>query len=172
MNRNNDKKRLSKSQRMQLKAFICLLGVLLLLILLLGTFISHLVHRPEKEPDEEIPTPAPHIPVVEVLTNVWILDVGDRELAIFHDGARESYPYGILSEGAQEDMGAVMFGPDPSVREQIADVVLTDGAVTDVFAKTDKINGWILSADENGIEIEGYGVYPLDEDYKGYRLYD
>ena len=170
---NRDRKGLNKSQRMQLKAFICLLGVLLLVILLLGKFVSLLVHRAGEEPEEDEPSfPSPYIPVVNVLTNVWILDVGTEELVIFRDGARESYPYGIIREGAQEDLGAVMFGPDPSVREQIADVVLTDGAVTGVFAKTEKINGRILSADENGIEVEGYGVFPLDADYKGYRLYD
>ena len=163
---------LNRSQRMQLKAFICLLGFLLLLILLLGKFISLLVHRDTGETQENPLFPQPHVPVVKVLTNVWILDVGDKELAVFRDGERESYPYGIVHEGAQEDLGAVMFGPDPSVREQVADVVLTDGAVTGVFAKTEKINGRILSADENGVEVEGYGVLPLDEDYKGYRLYD
>jgi len=157
---------------MQLKAFICLLGVLLLAILLLGKFVSLLVHRTEEEPGADTEIPSPHIPVVNVLTNVWILDVGEEELAVFRDGERECYPYGIISDGAQEDLGAVMYCPDPSAREQIADVVLTDGAVTGVFAKTDKVNGRILRADENGIEVEGYGVFPLDEDYKGYRLYD
>lgn len=173
MNRDKDRKGFNKSQRMQLKAFICLLGFLLLMILLLAKLASLLVHRTGEGPGGVGPSlPVPHIPVVNVLTNVWILDVGEEELLIFRDGQRESYPYGILSEGAQEDLGAVMYGPDPAVREQIADVVLTDGAVTGVFAKTEKINGRILRADENGIEVEGYGVYPLDEDYKGYRLYD
>ena len=171
-NRSGNRNGLNKSQRMQLKAFICLLGFVLLLILLLGKFISLLVHRTEEEPREEPVIPSPHIPVVDVLTNVWILDVGEEELAVYRDGVRESYPYGIVSDGALEDLGAVMFGPDPSVREQIADVILTDGAVTEIYAKTEKVNGRILSADENGIEVEGYGVYPLDEDYKGYRLYD
>lgn len=173
MNRDRDRKGFNKSQRMQLKAFICLLGVLLLMILLLAKFVSLLVHRTGERPGENEPSlPIPHIPVVSVLTNVWILDVGKEELVIFRDGQRESYPYGILTEGAQGDLGAVMYGPDSAVREQVADVVLTDGAVTGVFAKTEKINGRILRADENGIEVEGYGVYPLDEDYKGYRLYD
>ena len=171
MKRDRNENGLTKSQRMQLKAFICMLGLLLLLILLLGKFVSLLVHR-ESGPEEAPVTPSPHIPVVNVLTNVWILDVGNEELVIFRDGVRESYPYGTVTEGAQEDLGAIRYGPDISVREQIADVVLTDGAVTGVFAKTEKINGRILSADETGIEIEGYGRYPLDEDYKGYRLYD
>lgn len=173
MRRDRDRKGLSKSQRMQLKAFICLLGVLLLMILLLAKLVSLLIHRTGDGPGEEDPSfPVPHIPVVNVLTNVWILDVTQEELVIFRDGQRESYPYGILTEGAQEDLGAVMYGPDPAAREQIADVVLTDGAVTGVFPKTEKINGRILRADESGIEVEGYGVYPLDADYKGYRLYD
>lgn len=173
MNRNRHN--LNKSQRMQLKAFICLLGFLLLFILLLGKLVSLILNRSGgPKPDSGVKTESEpsHIPVVEVLTNVWILDVGERELLIFHDGERESYPYGILSDGAQDDLGAVMFHPEDSVREQIADVVLTDGAVTAVFAKTEKINGKILGADETEIEIEGYGKIPLDADYKGYRLYD
>lgn len=48
MNRDRDRKGFNKSQRMQLKAFICLLGVLLLMILLLAKFVSLLVHRTGK----------------------------------------------------------------------------------------------------------------------------
>ena len=40
-----------------------------------------------------------------------------------------------------------------------------------VVLKTDKFTGRVLSANENGIEIEGRGRIPLAEDYKGYRLY-
>lgn len=166
MNRNRNN--LNKSQRMQLKAFICLLGVLLLVILFVGKLCSLIANRHgESEPDRgvELESKPVHIPVVEVLTNVWILDVSDSELLIFRDGTRESYSYGENPEGG-------MYCPEDYVREQVADVVLTDGAVTAVFAKTDKINGRILGADETGIEIEGYGFVPLDADYKGYRLYD
>lgn len=166
MNRNGNN--LNKSQRMQLKAFVCLLGVLLLVILFVGKLCSILANRPEEpDPDHGAETESKpvHIPVVEVLTNVWILDASDSELLIFRDGVRESYSYGENSEGD-------IYHPEEYVREQVADVVLTDGAVTTVFAKTDKINGRILGADETGIEIEGYGFIPLDADYKGYRLYD
>lgn len=172
---NKDRYNLNKSQRMQLKAFVCLLGFLLLFILLLaklGSLISNRTGEPKPDSGHDAESKPSHIPVVEVLTNVWILDIGESELLIFHDGERESYPYGILSDGSQEDLGAVMFCPEDSVREQIADVVLTDGAVTAVFAKTEKINGRILGADEAEIEIEGYGTLALDADYKGYRLYD
>ena len=102
MKRDRNENGLTKSQRMQLKAFICMLGLLLLLILLLGKFVSLLVHR-ESGPEEAPVTPSPHIPVVNVLTNVWILDVGNEELVIFRDGVRESYPYGTVTEEVQED---------------------------------------------------------------------
>ena len=57
------------------------------------------------------------------------------------------------------------------MREQLADVELTDELVSAVVLKTDKFTGRVLSANENGIEIEGRGRIPLAEDYKGYRLY-
>ena len=46
---------LNRSQRMQMKAFICVLGFLLIIILLLGKLILVLVHRGEEQ--EEIPEP-------------------------------------------------------------------------------------------------------------------
>lgn len=154
----NDRKaprngRLNKSQRMQRKAFICTLGIILLLILLLGRFILFLIHRErEPEPDE-------HIPVVELLKNVWIMEADEEGLLVFHEGEKERYPYGVISET-----------PD-NAREQIADITLTDGAVSDISLKTEKINGKILSADSQAIEVEGYGRLPLASDYKGYRIY-
>ena len=144
----------SKSQRMQMKAFICILGLLLLFILLIGRFILFLVHR-EKEPEQE-----EHIPVIEFLKNVWVMETDEEGLLIFHDGEEESYPYGSS------------FLKPENAREQIADIVLTDGAVTDLTVKTEKINGKILSADEHFIEVEGYGRLPLSEGYKGYRIYN
>ena len=39
---NRDDFKLSRSQRMQLKAFVCLLGVLLIILLLLGKLIGAL----------------------------------------------------------------------------------------------------------------------------------
>lgn len=155
---------MNKSQRMQLKAFICLLGILLLVILLVGRFLLMLIHRDE---EEEEPTPTPHIPVIEMFANVWIMEADEEGVMIFRDGVCESYPWGTAGEGGQD--GAI---PDLSVREQVADIVLTDGQVTSVTAMREKINGKILSVDENAIEVEGYGRLPLAADYKGYRLYD
>lgn len=156
-------RKLNKSQRMQLKAFICVLGLILLLLLLLGRILFGLLHR-EKGLEEK------HIPVIEELANVWIMEADEEKIMIFHDGSEETYFYGTLTyNGNGEDSGN---GLTPEmIREQIADVELTDGRVTNISVMTEKINGKILSADETGVEVEGYGRLPLAADYKGYRIY-
>ena len=219
--RNLDRNRwgFNKSQRMQIKAFICLLGLLLLVILLFGKLILFWIHR-GKDEEIPVPTPEPHIPVIELLTNVWIMEEDEEGLLIFRDGQSERYPWAVQETGALTDTGedggsaaqgggsgqtsgaedgqdsasesgapaaeqagfqssgeAVgengdTYRPDFSVREQVADIELTDGAITSVELRADKINGKILSADDTGIEVEGYGKLPLAADYKGYRLYD
>ena len=146
-----------------MKALICLLGFLLLVLLMIGRLLTMLLHEREGEEAPE-PTPSPHVPVVERFANVWIMEVNQEGILIFRDGKPERYPWGTEEGGALQ--------PDSSLREQVADVVLTDGAVTSVSAKREKINGKILSADDRGIEVEGYGRLPLAEDYKGYRLFD
>lgn len=167
----NNKWNLNKSQRMQLKAFICLLGLILIVALLLGKLLFGWVHREgeEETPSSPSQTAQPHIPVVQVLANVWILEEGEDGLLLFFDGQREEYPYGVIS--GNEDGSTEPYRPESSVREQVADVELTDGAVTSVILKTEKISGRVLSADESGVEVEGYGRLPLAADYRGYRLY-
>lgn len=162
---------LNKSQRMQLKAFICLLGLILIVVLLLGKLLLAWVpgDSEEEPPASPVRTAKPHIPVVQVLTNVWILEEEEDGILVFHDGQREEYPYGMIS--GDEEGSSKQYQLEGSVREQIADVELTDGAITSVNLKTEKINGRILSADDSGVEVEGYGRLPLAADYRGYRLY-
>lgn len=155
----------NRTQRMQLKAWVSLLGVLLLLVLL----VARLFHAlRQTEPEEEIfPSQEPHIPVVEELKNVWILQSDDKELLVFRDGEKERYRWQEPQEGETEDAAQ-----RERLREQVADITLTDGLVTLVRSKTEKINGKVLGADADGIVIEGVGRLPVAEDCKGYRLYD
>ncbi len=154
----------NRSQRMQIKAFVCLLGFLLLVLLLIGRLIALLISRGDGEEIPEL-TPEPHVPVVETFANVWIMEADQEGILIFRDGASERYPWGTREDGTKVT-------PDVSVREQVADIVVTDGGITAVSAKREKINGKILSADDTGIEVEGYGRLPLAADCKGYRLFD
>jgi len=137
---------LDKSQRIELKTLISALGLLLLVILLGCNWLLDLFHK-----KMEI-----HIPVVEEWNNVWIMESDEDSILIFRDGVEISYPY------AQGE----------AVREQIADIVVTDGTVTEVEVKEEKVNGRILSVDASSIEVEGLGKLPLASDYKGYRIFN
>lgn len=148
-----------------MKAFICLLGFLLIIILLLGKLIGTLLHRNEP-PEEVIPFPEVHIPVVETIHNIWIMEQDENGILVFCDGERKNFGWAAIN--GEE----TAYRPDEPVREQLADVTLTDGLVTKILLKKEKINGRILSVDEEGIEVEGYGKIPLAADCRGYRLYD
>ena len=80
---------MNKSQRMQLKAFICLLGFLLIIILLLGKLVAGFLHK-EEQPEEESPSVEVHIPVVETIHNIWIMEEDEAGIIVFHDGERKS----------------------------------------------------------------------------------
>ena len=128
----------------------------------------------------------PHIPVLTKLSNVWLIEVGEDNLLLYRNGQEESYDYGTV-EAAVDENGEVqwdvpvkeakktelhLYQPDRKFREQLADVILTDGRVTDVIVKTEKVHGVILSADETSVEVEGYGQLPLASDYRGYRIFN
>ncbi len=158
-----ERNHLNRSQRMQLKALVCLLGVLFLAILLIGRLAVVLLHRGEAKPEYG---GREHIPVVEELCNVWIQEETETGLFIFRDGENESYRFADTVQGNKEPFGG------ERLREQVADITLTDGEITAVAVKREKVNGRVLGTDGGSVEIEGVGRLPLAEDYKGYRLYD
>lgn len=53
----------------------------------------------------------------------------------------------------------------------IADVTLTNGYVTKISAKKDRIHGKILSVRTEGIEVEGYGILPVEDGFRFYETY-
>ncbi len=140
---------MDKSQRIQFKSMICILGIMLLVILF-GT--AMILISMKKDPV--------HIPVVRELPNVWVMEVGDSFITVFEDGNERTY---LLAEG---------YTPMQECREQVADITLTDDRVSQICCKIHKINGRVLAADENGVEIEGVGYLLFTPDVRGYRLYD
>lgn len=156
--------KLPKRQRIQLKKYLCMLGVAFLLFL----FFLNLLHSCGREGGDapDMPETSPqHIPVVQKLKNVWITDAEADRITFFRDGEKETFFLAAETEGLDP------FLAPEQMLEQLADVELTDEQVSAVILKTDKFTGRVLSADANGIEIEGMGRIPLAEDYKGYRLY-
>ena len=140
---------MNKSQRMQLKALVCILGIVLLVILFVVGLLFAFVGR---EPV--------HVPVVRELVNVWIMEVEETGIRVFEEGQERTYGF---SEG-------VVVSAD--LREQVADVTLVDELVSQVVCKTHKVNGKVLAVDAGGVELEGIGYLPFAPDYRGYRLYD
>lgn len=142
-----------KSERLQKKAILCI-GLLILLCLFL--FWGKEKETPNTQEEEQV-----HIPVVEHLENIWIMEKYDRKIKVFADGEEREY---VLAESFKENSAV-------QLREQVADLELTDGQVTDVIVKSTKISGRLLSISDTFLEIEGYGKVAVAENMKCYRLY-
>jgi len=149
---------LSHHERVHLKKWIAMLGIILLAFLLLCQIYLSSNHSADQD------QPAPHIPTLKKLCNVWLIEIGEDNILIYRDGKEESYDLGAI-DGA-------LYQPDWGMREQVADVLLADGLVIKVEPLTQKVHGVVLSADENSVEVQGYGHLPLASDYRGYRLYN
>ncbi len=140
---------MNKSQRMQLKAMICILGIVLLVILfVVGLLFALIGRKPE------------HIPVVRELVNVWVMEVEDTGIRVFEEGKERTYEF---AEGVAVSSES---------REQVADVTLVDELVSQVVCKTHKVNGKVLAVDAGGVELQGIGYLPFAPERQGYRLYD
>lgn len=53
----------------------------------------------------------------------------------------------------------------------VADLKVKDGKLVGAVFKTDTVNGKVLEASKNEIDIEGYGKYIINEDSKVYKIY-
>ena len=140
---------MNRSQRMQMKALVCILGILFLVVVFVAGVLFALIRW---EPE--------HVPVVRELVNVWIMEVEETRIRVFEEGQERTYGF---AEG-------VVVPYDH--REQVADVTLVDELVSQVVCKTHKVNGKVLAVDAGGVELQGIGYLPFTEDYRGYRLYD
>lgn len=153
---------LTRREQLQLKAWFCVLGLGLLLLLLGVRILTTVLDYDNKRKEQEsVPE---HVPVVQLLTNVWIMDADEWKVQLFRDGVEEIR---YFAEQSGKNM------PEPETfREQIADIELTDGRITAVRVKKERIHGKVLSAAPDSLELEGYGRLPLAPDYKGYRIYN
>ncbi|MDE7222951.1 MAG: SpoIID/LytB domain-containing protein, partial [Acetatifactor sp.] len=171
----------SLSERMQIKAFICLLGVFLLLLLV----VVRLLHggKAKEEPQQTEPESEIHIPVVEQLHNVWIMEADQEGLLYYQAGEEQRAPIAAIqpqSDEAGEAGSNVQEHLEPAwgtdtwlraLREQVADLELTDGVVTGVTVKAEKVSGRVLAADTTGVWLENLGELEFAKDVQGYRLY-
>ncbi len=144
---------MNRAEKRQIKILMCLLGIIIL-------FVLGIILLVRKAPIEEPPV---HIPVVKHYYNVWITEVADGYIHAY-DGSIHIHP---LGEAWAEE-------PPAYAREQIADLTLTDGVVTELKVKnTDKISGKVLRVISGvGVELEEIGVLSFAENAKMYKLFD
>ena len=103
-------------------------------------------------------TPTPEIAMPETLRNVWLLSSTEESITFFYEGKQTTLP----TKGKVQDRLPACIG----------DLTVQGGEILSLVLKPDKITAKVLRADEKEMELEGYGVLPLTEDFKVYRLYD
>ncbi|MDE6128505.1 MAG: hypothetical protein K2G16_04855, partial [Lachnospiraceae bacterium] len=152
----------NKSQRMQVKAVLCLVGIGLMILIAFSLALVR-TGSGEKKNKEETP---PQASVTEELYNVYITEIANTYIGVF-DGENRKYPFsGSGVECNLPDSLAVSAG-------QLADVTLTDGAVSRIFLKTgERVSGKVISVEaEKGVELENLGLIPFAENVRFYMLY-
>lgn len=94
-----------------------------------------------------------------VFRNVWITDGDEESLQLFVGDIEREIVFRKKSNKTDEMIYTM------------ADLYLSDGKITRVAVKKERIMANVLSVSEEGIELEGYGVVPLDEEYKVLKIY-
>ena len=152
----------NKSQRMQIKAVLCLVGIGLIILIAFSLVLAK-SGSGEKKKKGEMP---PQASVTEELYNVYITEAADTYIGVF-DGENRRYPYsGDGVDSNITDSFAFYAG-------QLADLTLTDGAVSRIFVKTgERVSGKVISVEaEKGVVLENLGLVPFDENVRFYMLY-
>lgn len=154
------KDRMTKNQRLQVKGLVCVLALLLLLFLLVGRILTVLMKEDGQAPEEN-----PPVPDVQVYRNVWIQEENGQELKAFWQGENRVW-------SVSQEVDAVFGGT--VLRDEIGDVTLTDGVVTDILLKRDRVHGTVHLAGDGYVELEREGKgerYPIAPDCAAYQLY-
>jgi len=89
-----------------------------------------------------------------VLSNVWIIEVEESSILCYLSGNRFYIP--LETESVN--------------REQVADIVLQDGSVTECRFKKEKVTAKLLGVGSDKVSLPG-GDIPLSEKARAYRLY-
>jgi len=103
-------------------------------------------------------TPAPEITMPQVLRNVWILSSTESGITFFYQGEEQT----LSTKGKVQEV----------LRDCVGDLTVQGGEILSLVLKPDKVTAKVLRVDEAGMELEGYGVLPLAQGFRVYRLYD
>lgn len=103
---------------------------------------------------------------------IFITGYGDGEVTI---------PNALVIQGEGENLDCYINGERCSfvcefplaerIEKQVVDISVQKKQVSGLVVKPDTISGKVLLTGNSQIEVEGYGVLPLQEDYRIYKLY-
>lgn len=91
------------------------------------------------------------------LHNAWLIEAEDNKLTVFYKG-----------------MTALLLLERPlamTLSDLVADVTISGEYVAGLAVKNNVITAKVLRTDKNGVELEGYGMLPFEEDFKIYKIY-
>lgn len=88
--------------------------------------------------------------------NVWLENGEGNKITAYIGGAKRQFNTGTLAADFSQTVG---------------DIYMESGKVVSISLKNDTIDGKVLMADNNKIEIEGYGILEVDEDFRVYKTY-
>lgn len=164
MQTGNHKPDWNKSQRMQAKAVLCLVGIGLLIVIAFSLVMVKRGGDKRKKGEEETLPPAS---VTEELYNVYITEITDTYIGVF-DGENKKYPF--CGDGVHIGNAPDSFSPSGG---QLADLTLTDGAVSRILFKTgERVSGKVIGVEAGvGVELENLGKLPFSEHVRFYMLY-
>ena len=91
--------------------------------------------------------------------NVWLIDGDEEGMQVYVGDIERRIPFAKKTRRAEEYI------------HNLADIRLENGKITKVSVKKERLTGKLLSVQEDAVEIEGYGVVPLDEEYKVLKTY-
>lgn len=142
------------------KRMMCLAVVLLAALLLLFWKKGELRRFPGEQTATVTPEPTPTPPETGPILykNVWLVDSARDSITFFYEGRMQC----LMTKGTVQE----------NLEELVADVTVEHGKITALVLKPDKVTAKVLRADQNGLELEGYGELPFASDWKLYRLYD
>ncbi|MCI8660661.1 MAG: SpoIID/LytB domain-containing protein [Lachnospiraceae bacterium] len=91
--------------------------------------------------------------------NVWLMDGDEEGLRVYVGDIERQLPFAKKTKKVEKYL------------HNLADIQMENGKVIRVSVKKERITGKLLSVQPDGVEIEGYGVVPLDEEYKVLKTY-
>lgn len=91
--------------------------------------------------------------------NVWLSDGDSEKMEIYVGEITREFAFRKKMKKAESLLG------------NIADISLKDGKITKVSVKKERVRGRVLSVQDDGVEIEGYGLLPMDDEFLVLKTY-